>query len=517
MIPPLLAALATAACASAPVALDPAAADERTLAAVRLEEGCHDCLQDARRLLARQLSGRDSVAIAQQIFEIDLLLVLRAKELGIDHASALEQARISAERAGGGAAHNRLLRIVTDVAPDIFSVPVARFDTLRARQRGLLGRASGELEWVMEQPLTPLVRDYLAITLSCGSSTGLDERLIQHISGGAPVLQPILEYRRAVCTPDNARMMRQLRAVVPRFTETSFFLAIFASRIADQVGEGSEGELLDEMLSHFPGSLSAHYLRGTIHSATGGCETGLTNFDAVLAVQPGHDDAILGRAVCMTRLKRHDEAITIATSLIVAKSARAADAFYWRAQNHRFRGELPRAREDADSAVALKPAMEVLTLAGMIRYELEELEIAQGLFNRARALPKGSENCVAIWYIGRIELDRKSWPAAVAAFESSMSCFDSSVQKAETEIAKVRGNPDLNAAFKEFRIAALQQYAADGRSQYYASAFNAAGGEAQQGNFPRARELADIAARDQELTSAVAQLRAAIGGRLRLR
>ena len=88
-----VAGLSSAGCASARIrkenTLALAAADAKVL------EGCYDCLQDARQpfeRLAPGKSSKSSPAIVARLFETDVLIALREKELGLDSRGAMERA-----------------------------------------------------------------------------------------------------------------------------------------------------------------------------------------------------------------------------------------------------------------------------------------------------------------------------------------------------------------------------------------------------------------------------------------
>src|SRR5687768_16400420 len=67
-------------------------------AAALVREGCYDCLSEARDIYARlEADGRVASATVR-LFEVDLLLALRHKELALDPAEPLERARALAPR-----------------------------------------------------------------------------------------------------------------------------------------------------------------------------------------------------------------------------------------------------------------------------------------------------------------------------------------------------------------------------------------------------------------------------------
>lgn len=83
--------LVSTACASAPIKKPDQVALDQADALVRL--GCYDCLQDARATYARVAVGKARPLVLGRLFEVELLLTLREKELAMDSKAALDRAR----------------------------------------------------------------------------------------------------------------------------------------------------------------------------------------------------------------------------------------------------------------------------------------------------------------------------------------------------------------------------------------------------------------------------------------
>src|SRR4051794_38050936 len=77
------------ACAARPPApRSPMVAD----ADAALLQGCYDCLIEARRLYRSAATGASAAALMPRMFETDLLIALREKELGLPASGALADA-----------------------------------------------------------------------------------------------------------------------------------------------------------------------------------------------------------------------------------------------------------------------------------------------------------------------------------------------------------------------------------------------------------------------------------------
>src|SRR5687768_7205460 len=87
-------------CASARPRPDDGRAAAAALAAAdaRVRDGCYDCLLEARAAYARLADGRLADTAALRLFEVDVLLALREKELALDWRPSVARARDIAPR-----------------------------------------------------------------------------------------------------------------------------------------------------------------------------------------------------------------------------------------------------------------------------------------------------------------------------------------------------------------------------------------------------------------------------------
>src|SRR5215211_2115225 len=103
-------------CASARIrkanALALAVADTRVL------EGCYGCLRDARATYARVAGDKHTkqpAPVIARLFETDVLLALREKELGLDSRASMDRARALVPRVPASLEPKRVLDIVDAV------------------------------------------------------------------------------------------------------------------------------------------------------------------------------------------------------------------------------------------------------------------------------------------------------------------------------------------------------------------------------------------------------------------
>jgi len=504
-------------CASVPVD-PPAVLPEAELAAAdaRLAEGCYDCLLDARDRYGRLADGPFRSTLLPRLFEAELLIARREQELALPASSSIARARVVAAELPIEYGADRLLRLA-EALPDV-AAGVARRErrTLREAPEDLLGRGlAAELEWIPSSGLREPVRRYLIAAIECASDGAVPTAPALASAGTRPTVTavapaadpPLLVYAEALC----GRVRRpgpfeSVRALVPAFREASLPLSeIFLGLINDE-GPTRALAAAADAYERFADSPAVTLTYAAIHYRAGNYDDALRLYDETLALRPAHEDAWLGRAVCLSVLNRYEEAIAAATVLIDASADNRAEAYYWRAWNHRRLERLPPARDDIERAKRLAASIDIYTLAGIIAYEQDRLDAAEAdlLAARAMSMPR---SCTAAWYLGLVPMRRERWPAGATAFESAMTCFQGSLAGHQAGRAALRANTIMDPVFKARQIALADEAITEARRQMHAAAMNAAKNFALAGNRVRARQLGDRASADPALASEVEVLR----------
>src|SRR5262245_39494501 len=239
-----------------------------------LADGCYDCLIEARQTY--RAAGR-----RERVLDADVLIAVRERELGLPPSDALDEIG----RLGGP----RAIAVVEFVPSEDDTWP-----------RGVDGD--------IPESVAPIVRDYFRLALACAMRRGL------------PTLpadaRPLLVYRAEICGLARTSTLAPVRARVPRFVETSYFVAQRELAAAGYVGPGAAKVHLDEVRARFPTSTAAALMTALYHRVVGDWASALTVYDELLARVPKHASALLGKATCLAALKRHDEAIAVASRVI---------------------------------------------------------------------------------------------------------------------------------------------------------------------------------------------------------
>jgi tetratricopeptide (TPR) repeat protein len=404
---------------------------------------------------------------------------------------------------------------VDAVLPDAPGLPAEALAAMQRERAPVVARVSDEIAWIARTPLRAVVRDYLALALDCSypsrprspGQPGDPPRKRPVLAPGAP---PIIAYRTGICVEVDTTMLARARRAVPAFDEAAYFHGIVAALAADETGGGDAAELFAQAYRRFPRSPGVTFMSGWLASVVGDCATAVRYFDATLSIQPAHDNAMLRRTICLSKLHRDSAAIVSATQLIALETESLEQGYYWRALSRHRLKELSLARSDIGFAKARMRVASFLTLAGIIEHDQGDLAVAEQDLREARTLFRGEENCAAAWYLALVLNKSKRPGESAQTFEAAMACYEVNVSAIRGKIVRLQEKAAVNPAHTAKRIAALEADSTEQRTRYYSAAFNAAGNQANAGNVARAIQLLEIAASDPKLTDAVSKLRAAI-------
>jgi tetratricopeptide (TPR) repeat protein len=493
-------------------------------------QGCYDCLLDARAQY-ESLSAR-TPALLWKVFEVDLLLALREKELSIDPTATLTRAeslipRLSKPLPGGTPDRGALRPPSTRGTPDRGALRVATSDVVSAFKRTLElvkavppdaagrrvlitpGPAQAELDSAIAGidagPFSPVFTRYLKLSLQCGRLTNVSSAAVSDDV-------PLLTYRSAICdAPVRVQPLEAVRTAVPRFVETSFFRGRAAKGTLFRTDGSAVRKLFDEAYARFPNSPAIAYELGSVYQTTNDCRNADLYFSRALELSPAHEDARLGRTICRTYLSRNEEAIADATVLIDTSSSATnrGDAYYWRAWNRRRLKQIEAARADINRARSLRYNARVLTLAGMIEYDQRDFDTARRDLDQARNMD--DRECEAPWYLGLVELSVETWAASANGFAGAARCYDLLVKESERLRAEMAARTDVTEEFRSRQLAGFDAAIAEDSTQRSAAELNAAINYGRAGDIPNATVYMKRAAVDPQRRTAVEDLRQVLG------
>lgn len=490
----LLTAAILAGCASRKVHV--AAADPLAGAHALVRQGCYDCLLDARAQYERALSS--SPAAVSRLFEVELLLTLREKELAIDPAGSLSRAAALAPRLTKGSAE--------PILAAVRAVPESAGRRMLPVTADAKANLDATLTLIDSSPFDAVFKSYVKLSLECGRVAALSPA--DPSAAGAP----LLTYRAAICQdPIRVEPLQSVRKEVPQFPEAAFFLGRASMGSLFRTDGVHARELFEEAYMRFQNSPDIAFGLATVYQATNDCRRADELFTRTLELRPAHEEARLNRAVCRTYLARHEEAIADTTILIDsgASASTRGDAYYWRAWNQRHLTRLAPARADIDVGRTLRYNARVLTLAGKIEYDQRDLDKARQDLEQATALDP--RECDAPWYLGLVEIEVEHWSASATGFTRAAECYASLVRESHRLRAEMAARTDVSEEFKARQLAGFDAAIADDSSQRSASELNAAINFGRAGDLARATVYMKLAAVDPQRQSAVEDLRQVLG------
>ena len=450
----LLLALATsAACATRPGAIaTPPGISSTTAIDALIARGCFDCLRQA-------YDAAVAASNQNRTFETAVLLTARAKELGLPYAPWLERARAALPAGPDWSDYLAIVQAlrIDPLADDRDAVLAETLKTSRLGGNGRrVARRSGNRCRLPAAPRLP--RAFAGLSIHCARIVTSPSR--RPCSG-------FLAYRSsniepATCGLSQAPHLPAVREAVPEFADVDFLLGRYALDIPRQPDQEEALRRFTAARSAFPESPAIVASLAALRRDREEWMEALEAYDASLMLVPTHRDALLGRAVTLSHLARHDDAIAAATRILELGSWFTGEAYYWRAWNEYHVARIDDARIDTDRAKGLMHNASVLVLSGMIEWHEHRLDESEAELQDALTLDAGQ--CEAAFLLGAVRAERRQWASGAAAFELAQRCYDLSVTLRRETIARITAGPGTSEG--KARQIAQQQRAMSEEAQH---------------------------------------------------
>jgi tetratricopeptide (TPR) repeat protein len=449
----LLALATTAACAARPAAIATPAATTSSTSTIDalIARGCFGCLTQA-------YSAAVTASNQSRIFETALLLTARAKELGLPYAEWLERARAALPAGPDWSDYLAIVQAlrIDPLADDRDAVLVeslkyrASADTVAAWRTDLAGGAG-----------SPVLRAYLELSLICQYVVTDRNVTIAATVQRFPDV-PLIEYRAGACGSSQAPHLAAVRDAVPEFADVDFVLGRYALDIPREPDQEEAFRRFTAARAAFPESPAILASLAGLRRDREEWAEALEAYDAALMLVPTHRDALLGRAVTLSHLARHDEPVAAATQIIDLGNWFTGEAYYWRAWNEYHLARIEEARIDTDHAKGLMHNASVLVLSGMIEWHDRRFDESEAELQDALTLDAGQ--CEAAFLLGAVRAERRQWASGAAAFELAHRCYDLSVTLRRETIARISAGPGTDEG--KARQIARQQRAMNEEAQH---------------------------------------------------
>jgi len=231
---------------------------------------------------------------------------------------------------------------------------------------------------------------------------------------------PLIRYKLALLPRGNPLNLEKLAQDDPQFYEAFFFLGQKALKMRLLVT--AEKNFL-KAYEQIPESSSLVISLASIYFAFEELETSLEFYEKTLEMAPTYRDALLGKAMCLSYLGRHKEAINICNNMLSLGKYYLGESHYWLAWNHNELGEWKNAWENIEiSKKYLIGHGEVFFLAGLIAFNQKWLDVAEK--NLLEANKQDDSNGDPSYYLGKIKNIQEDWLNSGAYFEQASRRYE---------------------------------------------------------------------------------------------
>lgn len=467
--------------------------------------GCYVCLKQAYELYEQALSfpvfQRKN---REKLLKTAILLGLRERELGIlqetyfpkaediiatssflaDYSAPLKIARTIPRKTVG---------VVGDFVEDGDRV-IVPFDDVRADLENWTNflKQKSELEDIYA---------YLKIGFFSTFSYLIKEELdIESIEQAFPD-SPLIRYKLAILPKRNPLILENLAQDDPQFYEAFFFLGQKALKMRLLVT--AEKNFL-KAYQEIPESSSLVISLASIYFAFEELETSLEFYEKTLEMAPAHRDALLGKAMCLSYLGRHEEAIDVCTNILALGKYYLGESHYWLAWNQNELEQWENAWENIETSKKyLIGHGEVFFLAGLIAFNQKRLDEAEK--NLLEANKQDASNGDPSYYLGKIKNIQEDWLNSGAYFELASSRYEIKENMIQEKINAIKDS-EFSEERKKKHLARKMSQLRKIQLTKATAWYNAAAGFYNAGYQKKARQLADKAATHNALKDKAEEL-----------
>ena len=306
---------------------------------------------------------------------------------------------------------------------------------------------------------------------------------------------PLIQYRLALFPELDADALTSLRASSPDFSESTYALGEYSLKSGKPL---TAEKFFLEAFQAFPESTALIMALTKVYFSLEEFEKCLDLNSRALRMAPRYRDALMGKAVCLSFLNRHEEAVASCTRLLELGNYYMGEAHYWKSWNLKDLGRLEEAWENIETAKKyLIGHHEVFFLSGVVAFNQKNLKVAEENFKEALKLNSGY--CEAAYYLGQIYSIQDRWKESGSAFEQSALCSQSQEASLRETIEDIEQST-LSRERKDKRIERKKKQLVQVRLTKATSFFNGAASLYNAELFTKARAMAKKAAEHPNFT-----------------
>lgn len=224
---------------------------------------------------------------------------------------------------------------------------------------------------------------------------------------------PLIRFKLATLPEGDPSNLEKLSQDDPHFFEAFFFLG--QNALKQRMLVTAEKNFLTAY-SEIPQSSSLVISLASIYFAFEELEKSLEFYEKALAMAPVYRDALLGKAMCLSYMGKHQEAIDVCYDIISLGKYYLGESHYWLAWNQNELEEWDSAWKNIElSKNYLIGHGEVFFLAGLIAFNRQRLDEAEK--NLLEANKQDDSNGDPSYYLGKIKNIQEDWLNSGAYFE----------------------------------------------------------------------------------------------------
>ncbi|MDH5706918.1 MAG: hypothetical protein OEZ45_12965, partial [Candidatus Aminicenantes bacterium] len=331
---------------------------DKAEAADRLyETGSYTCLKESCKIYKDLLSVQhNQKSIKKNLIKAVILMIIRQRELGIHESTYFDEASALIR-------NNPFLSEFSTCLELADSIPVRtkgmkgdiiddsrRSDSRRERLKENIEKWRQELE---EKSKTEVFYAYLHIARNCHFTYITRENKVIGETADLTYLReifphsPLIKYKLSFCPQEDVEGLRKLLQTEPRFYEIHYFLGEQALNQGLLVT--AEKNFL-ECFEHIPESLPTVISLASISFAFEDFEKSLDFYDKAISMVPEFREALLGKAICLSYMERHEEAIEVCNEILRLGGYYLGDTCYWLAWNQNELERLDEAWESVEKS-----------------------------------------------------------------------------------------------------------------------------------------------------------------------
>ncbi len=311
----------------------------------------------------------------------------------------------------------------------------------------------------------------------------------------------LFKYKNATADlREDPDLLKALAGADPEFYEAYYHLGELALQSQNLVD--AEKYFL-KTAEGIPESPQATIYLGSICMATEEFEKGLEYYERTMALAPTYRDAILGKAVCLSSLEKHAEAIEVLNTLVAMGLYLMGESHYWLAWNYHALKDNDNAQLHIEESKGRLPTNnEVFSLAGTIAMEKNEWDRAEKEFLESC---KYGANAEALFGLGKVYAQKQKWPDSGLFFRQATVAVGQSESITAERIRQIK-NSSLPETRKARMIAKKEQQLKILEATKATGYYDAAVGYFNAGRKAEALEMAEKAAAHPQFKDLADQL-----------